>query len=511
MASRPLEDLVDERTRALIESGASARTHRRGWIVRRALAAPTSLGLVLAFALAQVVFGRARWARRQVARGSSSPGSCSRCPLWLAARPALGLYDRDEERTDHSTVDDVFGVFNMVTVGVAGFFALAWVTGIADPNLPKLVLLGARRSALISLAAWSRAGCAVPTPTSRTRSIVGAGDVGQRVARSSCSIPSTASTWSASSTSIRRPADDDLGELTVLGDIGSSAADRRRARRRARDRRLLGQDHGKAARRSAPLHPRRAGRHRAALLRHRRPRRRLPRDRGLPLLGLPPARLPRSSLMLKRALDLVGSAVGLLLLSPLFLAFVAIRIKLDSPGPVLLPARARRAGREADRVFKFRTMNREYSAGASVRRREAERVFAELMADPDRQRLSSRRSYKLQDDPRVTKLRRLAAALVARRAAAALERRCVGDLSLVGPRPITLDGGRALRRGRLAMSCSTVKPGITGYWQINGRSDLDYSDRVRLDSGVRRGLVARTRSEILGKTVRALVGRAGAY
>jgi exopolysaccharide biosynthesis polyprenyl glycosylphosphotransferase len=227
---------------------------------------------------------------------------------------------------------------------------------------------------------------------------------------------------------------------------------------------------------------------------------------GFPVIGLPPARLPWSSLLLKRTLDLASSAAGLVLLSPLFL-FVAIRIKLDSPGPVFYRhERVGLGGRRID-VFKFRSMRTEFSRGSRYGGEQAEQAFAELMADPER-RQEFDTNYKLQDDPRVTRF----GAFLRRTSIDELPQLInvvLGDLSLVGPRPITK--AEIERYGVAGEELLNVKPGITGYWQINGRSDLDYADRVRLDLAYVGDWSLGLDLTILGKTVRSLAAGRGAY
>jgi lipopolysaccharide/colanic/teichoic acid biosynthesis glycosyltransferase len=225
----------------------------------------------------------------------------------------------------------------------------------------------------------------------------------------------------------------------------------------------------------------------------------------MPLIGVSPARLPWSVLTLKRTVDLIGSLLGLLLLTPLF-AFVAVRIKLDSPGPVFYRhERVGRGGKRVD-VFKFRTMRTEFSRGSRYGGETAEKAFEELMADPELQQ-QFEANYKLQDDPRVTHfgrfLRRTSIDELPQ-----LLNVLLGDLSLVGPRPITRE--EIERYGAGGQELLNVKPGMTGYWQINGRSDLDYPERVRLDLAYVGDWSLGLDLTILAKTVRSVLHPAGA-
>jgi exopolysaccharide biosynthesis polyprenyl glycosylphosphotransferase len=188
---------------------------------------------------------------------------------------------------------------------------------------------------------------------------------------------------------------------------------------------------------------------------------------GLPLVGLPPLRLARSAQMLKRTMDVLVSAVGLLLLAPLWIA-IAVAIKLDSRGPVLF--RQVRMGFEGKtfRIYKFRTM----VADADQRKPE----FAHLNkhaaegGDP--------RMFKIEDDPRITRVGRF----LRRHSLDELPQLLnvlKGEMSLVGPRPLILDEDRYVQdwaRQRL-----NLKPGITGLWQVLGNSVIPFQEMVNLD------------------------------
>jgi exopolysaccharide biosynthesis polyprenyl glycosylphosphotransferase len=186
---------------------------------------------------------------------------------------------------------------------------------------------------------------------------------------------------------------------------------------------------------------------------------------GVPLLGLPPTRLSRSSLMLKRGMDAVLSTLGLLLLSPLML-LAACAIKLDSSGPVFFrQVRMGRGGRTF-RIWKLRTM----TADADARKADVAHLNKHLEDDP--------RMFKIDDDPRVTRV----GAFLRRYSIDELPQLLNvlrGEMSLVGPRPIILDehqhvAGWAERR-------LDLKPGVTGLWQVLGRDDIPFDEMVELD------------------------------
>jgi exopolysaccharide biosynthesis polyprenyl glycosylphosphotransferase len=502
-----LEHLVDDRTRELIHGRRIGKTHRRGWIVRRALLAADVVGLLLAFSLAEMVAG-VPTSSDNVSPWLELAGFLATIPLWLVLARLFGLYERDEERADHNTVDDAVGVFVLVTVGAWMLIVLAWVTRIANPYMPKLIAFWLAAVVLVSLSRAVARSCVRRSDAYQQNTVlVGAGDIAQLLASKILRHPEYGINLLGFVDELPRSRRDDIGDLTVLGDIEElpRIVDELDVERVIVA--FAGQDQG-------------------TLLEDLRPLRSkdvqidvVPRFfdivgpgadfhaiEGFPLVGLSAARLPRSSVMLKRGLDVVGGAVGLLLLLPLF-AIVAVRIKLDSPGPVFYRhERVGRGGRKID-VFKFRTMKLEFSRGERYGGDDAEHAFEELMRDPTLHE-EFETSYKLQDDPRVTRfgtfLRRTSIDELPQ-----FINVLVGDLSLVGPRPVTID--EIHRYGAAGRELLNVKPGVTGYWQINGRSDLDYADRVRLDLAYVGDWSLGLDLSILGKTIRSVATGSGAH
>ena len=119
--------VLDDRTRDLIEGRRNGSTHRRGWIVRRALIVADTVGILAAFGVAEVIFHSNAVIGRYGSLAEIALFVAS-LPAWLLLAKVYGLYDRDEERADHSTADEVFSVFNMLTVGTFGFFAFAYLS-----------------------------------------------------------------------------------------------------------------------------------------------------------------------------------------------------------------------------------------------------------------------------------------------------------------------------------------------------------------------------------------------
>jgi exopolysaccharide biosynthesis polyprenyl glycosylphosphotransferase len=182
---------------------------------------------------------------------------------------------------------------------------------------------------------------------------------------------------------------------------------------------------------------------------------------GVAVLGLNPPWLPRSSRAIKRAMDLVV-ATGLLILFAPALIVLALAIKLDSRGPVIFAQeRVGRGGRRF-RLFKLRTM----SVDAEARRAE----LLALSDDPD--------WLKLDHDPRITRVGRLLRRLSLDELPQ-LWNVVRGEMSMVGPRPLVPDEDERVEewaRRRLELT-----PGITGYWQVIGRTRIPFGEMVKLD------------------------------
>jgi exopolysaccharide biosynthesis polyprenyl glycosylphosphotransferase len=211
---------------------------------------------------------------------------------------------------------------------------------------------------------------------------------------------------------------------------------------------------------------------------------------GLPMLTIQPTTITRLSRFLKRGLDVTVSGAALLLLSP-YLAYVAVRIKLDSPGPTLF--RQQRAGRDGEpfEILKFRTM----VDGADTARNQLREHSVDGL-------------FKLRDDPRVTRY----GGRLRRRSADELPQLwnvLRGSMSLVGPRPLPLD--EAYQAQDHFAERLDVRPGITGPWQVLGRSDIPFEDMVKLDYTYVAGWTMREDIRLLAHTASTVLGGRGAY
>ena len=151
----------------------------RGWLMRRLLLMADVIGLMSAFLLALAV-GPASPVADRVSGWWELALFAASLPLWVFLARAHSLYDRDEERSDHSTVDDIFGVFQVVTIGTWSFLAITHLAGLPHPTLPRLVIFWLTAVVLVPLlrAATRIVGRRHPAYVQNVI-IVGSGDVAQ--------------------------------------------------------------------------------------------------------------------------------------------------------------------------------------------------------------------------------------------------------------------------------------------------------------------------------------------
>ena len=213
---------------------------------------------------------------------------------------------------------------------------------------------------------------------------------------------------------------------------------------------------------------------------------------GLTLLHVDHPQLSGARLLLKDLFDRCAAAVVLILLAPL-LAVVAVAIRLADGGPALFKQTRVGLDGRVFRIYKFRTMVI-----------DAEQRKAQLLAVSD----SDGILFKLRKDPRVTAmgahLRRWSIDELPQLANVLL-----GDMSLVGPRPAIPE--EVAEYADYVRRRLVVKPGLTGLWQVNGRSDLSWEESVRLDLRYVDNWSLAADLLILWKTARAVLGGNGAY
>lgn len=168
-------------------------------------------------------------------------------------------------------------------------------------------------------------------------------------------------------------------------------------------------------------------------------------------------------LAIKRLIDIIGSLIGIILLSPIYI-IIAILIKFDSPGKIVFGHTRKGKGGKDIKVYKFRTM---YS--------NANEIFESFTS---KQKEEYYKNFKLDNDPRVTKL----GGFLRKTSLDELPQLfniLKGDMTIIGPRPIVEK--EISKYGDKAEKLFSVVPGLAGYWQANGRSDTTYEERVEMD------------------------------
>jgi exopolysaccharide biosynthesis polyprenyl glycosylphosphotransferase len=465
-----LQPVVDARTIEILEyRRRTALVKRRGWLVRRMLLLADLLGLTVPFVLAQLLFPVSALQPDEVSPAFELMLFVTTLPFWIVAAKLYGLYDHDEERTDHSTADDLVGVFHLITLGTWMIFIGATLSGLARPELARFIFFwGAAIAAVTGLRALGRAVCRRRMSYVQNAVIVGAGDVGQLIAHKLLDHAEYGINLVGFVDVEPKERRADLDHLTVLGPperlpgivrtydvervvIAFSNESHEATLALIRSLNELGVQ--------VDIVPR--------LFEIVGPGVDLHTIEGVPLIGLPPVRLSRSSRLIKRTVDVCISALGLIALAPV-LGAIALRIKADSPGPVFFRQTRVGIGDKTFQMFKFRTM----AVDADARKGEVAHLNMHAANGGDG------RMFKVPDDPRTTQfgrfLRRYSLDELPQ-----LLNVLKGDMSVVGPRPLILDEDRQVAdwaRKRLF-----VKPGITGLWQVLGRSDIPFEEMTRLD------------------------------
>jgi exopolysaccharide biosynthesis polyprenyl glycosylphosphotransferase len=212
----------------------------------------------------------------------------------------------------------------------------------------------------------------------------------------------------------------------------------------------------------------------------------------VPLMSLSKIRLSSIEVVMKTVLDYGLAIPGVIVLSP-FLMLIAVAVKLDSPGPIFHRRRVLGVGGKPFYAYKFRTMHVQVDP---------------KVAECPEIREQFTRGIKPQNDPRVTRvggfLRRYSLDEFPQ-----LFNVLKGQMSLVGPRMITPEEQELY--GKWDMNLLTVKPGITGLWQISGRNDLSYEEKVRLDMHYIRNYTIWLDLRLLFQTFPAVLSGRGAY
>jgi Undecaprenyl-phosphate galactose phosphotransferase WbaP len=221
------------------------------------------------------------------------------------------------------------------------------------------------------------------------------------------------------------------------------------------------------------------------------------RDIGGDVVFEVPQRLfHRSAGIAKRGLDFIVSALALVVLSPLFLVLM-LMVRLTSSGPALYGHNRYGRGGKVFKALKFRTMVQ-----------NGDQILTEYLRDNPEELRGWQRDQKLKSDPRVTPVGRL----LRRYSLDELPQLWnvfVGQMSLVGPRPIV--GAEISKYGQGYDLYTRVLPGITGLWQVSGRNNTTYEERVTFDEYYVRNWSIWMDAYILIRTVRTVLSAEGAY
>jgi len=438
-------------------SSETARVVRGGYdpAVRRLLLLGDALAVVLALAVALLI-------PSAPARGHRFVWGLVALPVMLILFKLYGLYDRDVKRISHSTVDDLPWLFHATVIGALIVWLFSRLTPLHRLDFAEIVLFGIGVMLLVTTARVIARTSARRVLGWEAALLVGGGDMAQALVNKLAAHPeyrlrvigrlSRAHTDHDSA----RPDLPRLGSLEDLEDVAAlSGATRVVFSARDVDESELERvlQRCRASSLKVSVLP--------GLADVLGPGVEIDDVEGVTVLGVNPPWLPRSSRAMKRAMDIAVAASLLLLSAPVMVAS-AIVIKLDSSGPIFFAQERVGKGGRRFRLFKLRTM----VVDAEARR-------AQLLAqstDPD--------WLKLERDPRVTRvgrrLRRLSLDELPQ-----LWNVLRGEMSMVGPRPlIPTEDDRVLgwARGRLDLT-----PGITGYWQVLGRTRIPFEEMVKLD------------------------------
>jgi exopolysaccharide biosynthesis polyprenyl glycosylphosphotransferase len=213
---------------------------------------------------------------------------------------------------------------------------------------------------------------------------------------------------------------------------------------------------------------------------------------GIPLLDVGHVELSRFNMMVKRVFDIMVGGVVFLLFLPV-LGVMAVVIKLDSHGPVFFRQERMGRGGKSFMIYKFRSMR----VGADA-----------LRAEMAEQNEYSGPMFKIRRDPRVTRV----GSFIRRWSIDELPQIINvmnGDMSLVGPRPLWVDEARQVRGWTLKRL--DITPGITGLWQVLGRSDIPFDEMVKLDYMYVTGWSLSWDIKLLLQTIPAVLAKRGAY
>jgi exopolysaccharide biosynthesis polyprenyl glycosylphosphotransferase len=453
----------------------------------------------IAFALAYYIRYELQWLRA-VDPANDVPYVAFLPFISLLTALLLIVYRKEHvynNRRKVSWFDEIYNIFNGTTSGIMIMIVLVFVY---QPTFYSriiflyagaliLILLGISRGLKVALLRhWRQRGFGVARLL-----IVGAGEVARTVMRTVVANPEQGYEIVGFVDDDLTKGQTDIGRFKALGGIGNLLD-------------LLGQEKIDEVVITLPWQYHRKIMSVAALCERENTRVRLVPDvfqmslsrvemdeiAGIPLIGIKQSAISGYNLILKRVIDFTVALLGLIFLFP-FLALLALAIKLDSPGPVIFTQERVGKGGRRFVVHKFRSMVQD----AESRKRE---LLSLNEADGP--------LFKIKDDPRMTRLGRF------------LRRFSLdelpqfynvlrGEMSLVGPRPSVpteVEQYQTWHRRRLE-----IVPGMTGLWQVNGRSDLTFDEMALLDIYYIENWSLPTDIKILLQTLPTVIFRTGAY
>jgi exopolysaccharide biosynthesis polyprenyl glycosylphosphotransferase len=444
---------------------------RRGVLMRRAFVITDLFALIAAFLITEQIYGEEypSWIDR-VAGSTEYTVFFATLPIWLLILKLYGLYGRDAERTDHSSADDIVPVFHGVTVGVWLFQGAAWLTQLAQPKFPKLFVFWIIALCLaVAGRVVARQLCRRSPAYIQNAVIVGADASGQLIARKLVQHPEYGLNLLGFVDSRPVQVGPPIEQLPFLG---RTAELPEIVRDRDVERVIVaghvgGEDELELVHRlkrcdvQVDIISR--------LFEVMGPGVGMHKIESVLLLGLAPTRLSRTSLLLKRGIDLVVAATMLVVTAPL-LAWIAWRIRRDSSGPIFF--RQTRLGLNMGEfaMLKFRTMivgtdqdsHREY-IGQIMDKRVAPAASGLYKLDRTNEITPFGRWLRktsLDELPQLINVLK-------------------GDMSLVGPRPCLpyeLEHFEPHHYERFS-----VPAGLTGYWQVTARARSTYVEALDMD------------------------------
>ncbi|MGC9974679.1 MAG: sugar transferase [Gaiellaceae bacterium] len=398
-------------------------------------------------------------------------------PLWIVLAKLAGLYDRDQRSLRHLTIDETPLITTWALLGSLGMllFLKLPLPGSLSPTGAACLMLTTALAAFM-LRTIARRLWRYATPPERT-AVIGSGAEAEIIRRKIELFPSThleiVKEIPEISVESLRNGDEwwrSIDRIVVASSIDGDVIAELSALGQKNQIRLS-------------VVPATSSLYGAAI--------QISRIADLPMLEYRTWNIPRSTLLLKRTLDLVVSSIGLVLLSPLAL-LAAVAIKLDSPGPVFFSQVRAGYNRRPFRMHKFRTMVA-----------NAEELLLEIVPFDK----LSQPMFKLRDDPRITRvghfLRRSSLDELPQ-----LLNVLKGEMSLVGPRPEQFDLVEHYKPEHLFRL--SVKPGMTGPMQVNGRGILTFEERLAIERAYIENLSMGTDLRILALTIGVVFSGKGA-